>query len=251
MRKLHFGEAYIEIPDNLWWPPSSPDSHPFLTIILHTCDIICFKFIMYTFRQQKKKKKKRQSNKWGGTTWISASILIKLYTLCSVFKIESCFHSLFLIKFSWKWNLNHFNRPKIFTSVFHLTPITCFLGLIWKWLVSNIYIFFICFTCTYQVSVFFFTLGARLRECLWEYHPEESPRASSPIYATTDLRYNLNYGASYYGPGAYLQEHYAPIFLNPSLLRTVYGITVTIYFALIVQTVSVFPSPTSIAMLTT
>ena len=57
-----------------------------------------------------------------------------------------------------------------------------------------------------------------------------------------------NYGASYYGPGAYLQEHYTPIFLNPSLLRTVYGITVTIYYALIVQTVSVFSSPTSIAM---
>ena len=26
------------------------------------------------------------------TTWISASILIELYTLSSVFKIESCFH---------------------------------------------------------------------------------------------------------------------------------------------------------------
>ena len=44
--------------DNLW-----SDSHPFLTIILHTCDIICFKFIMYTFRQQKKK---RQININGG-----------------------------------------------------------------------------------------------------------------------------------------------------------------------------------------
>ena len=68
MIKLHFGEAYIEIPDNLWWPPSSPDSHPFLTIILHTCDIICLMFIMYTFRQQKEKKKtkKRQININGG-----------------------------------------------------------------------------------------------------------------------------------------------------------------------------------------
>ena len=81
----------------------------------------------------------------------------------------------------------------------------------------------------------------------------KSPRASFPHLRYYKLTLQPNYGASYYGPGAYLQEHYAPIFLNPSLLRTVYGITVTIYyyFALIVQTVSVFPSPTSIAMLTT
>ena len=198
MIKLHFGEAYIEIPDNLWWPPSSPDSHPFLTIILHTCDIICFKFIMYTFRQQKKKKKKKKKDKVTneGEQLESVHQFWLNCILCALFlKLRVVFILFFLIKFSWRWNLNHFNRPKIFTSVFHLTPITCFLGLIWKWLVSNIYIFFICFTCTYQVSVFFFTLGARLRECLWEYHPEESPRASSPIYATTDLRYNLNYGA--------------------------------------------------------
>ena len=65
MIKLPFSEAYIEIPDNLCWPPFSPDSHPFLAIILHTCDIICFKFIMYTFRQQKKT---RQININGGGT---------------------------------------------------------------------------------------------------------------------------------------------------------------------------------------
>ena len=79
----------------------------------------------------------------------------------------------------------------------------------------------------------------------------KSPRASFPHLRYYKLTLQPNYGASYYGPGAYLQEHYTPIFLNPPLLRTVYGITVTIYFALIVQTVSVFPSPTSIAMLTT
>ena len=80
----------------------------------------------------------------------------------------------------------------------------------------------------------------------------KSPRASFPHLRYYKLTLQPNYGASYYRPGAYLQEHYTPIFLNPSsLLRTVYGITVTIYFALIVQTASVFPSPTSIAMLTT
>ena len=80
----------------------------------------------------------------------------------------------------------------------------------------------------------------------------KSPRASFPHLRYNKLTLQPNYGASYYGPGAYLQEHYAPIFRNPSLLRTVYGITVTIYNALItVQTVTVILRPKSIAMLTT
>ena len=58
----------------------------------------------------------------------------------------------------------------------------------------------------------------------------KSPRASFPHLRYYKLTLQPNYGASYYGPGAYLQEHYTPIFLNPSLLRTVYGITVTIYY---------------------
>ena len=66
---------YRIICDGLPPPLTAILSSPFLTIILHTCDIIChpfltiifdifcFKFIMYTFRQQKKK---RQININGG-----------------------------------------------------------------------------------------------------------------------------------------------------------------------------------------
>ena len=138
--KVTFGWNIHGYRDNLWWPPFSPHSHPFLAIIWHTCDIVCFNFMYSTFRQQKTdkfiwiKKKQLQSSHL-------ASILIRLYSLCSLlsfffsfvwvcfflflFLFFFSFHSLFLIKFSWRWNLNNpsgthhmFCRPKLTVILF-------------------------------------------------------------------------------------------------------------------------------------
>ena len=66
---------------------------------------------------------------------------------------------IFLIKFSWRRNLHNLCRPKIFTSVFHLIVITCFVGLIWKWYCLVTFIYFICFTCRPKYQVFFFSFS--------------------------------------------------------------------------------------------
>ena len=124
------------------------------------------------------------------------SILIKLYTLCSVFKTESCFHSLFLIKFSWRWNLNNFNRPKNFTSVFHLTLITtCFLGLIWTWLFSNLYTSTSFNVSSVNIRFLYFSLhsGPGYVSASESITRRKSPRASFP-----HLRYCNGPGVLYF-----------------------------------------------------
>ena len=130
----------------------------------------------------------------GTTTWISASSLIELYTLCSVFEIESCFHSLFLIKFSWRWNLNNFNIGLKFLQVFHLTLITCFLGLVWTWLFSNLYTSTSFFSLVSLVNIRFLSFSLHwgpgyvsasesiTRRSLQEHHP---PFTLLQTYATT------------------------------------------------------------------
>ena len=140
----------------------------------------------------------------GTTTWISASILIELYTLCSVFKIQSCFHSLCLTKFSWRWNLNNFNRPKLFTSVFHLTLITCFLGLIWTWLFSNLYTSTSFNVPLVNIRFLYFSLhsGPGYVSASESITRRKFPRASSfPHLRYYKLTLQTNYGASYYEPG--------------------------------------------------
>ena len=123
--------------------------------------------------------------------------------------------SLFLIKFSWRWNLNNFNRPKIFTSMFHLTLITCFLGLIWTWLFSNSYTSTSFNVSLVNIRFLSFSLHSRpgyvsASESITR---RKSPRASFPHLRYYRLTLQPNYGASYYGPGAYLQEDY-PNFLK-------------------------------------
>ena len=147
----------------------------------------------------------------GTTTWISASSLIGIvYFVFCVWNWE-LFSFFVFNQIQLKMEFESFQyRPKIFTSVFHLTLITCFLGLVWTWLFSNLYTSTSFFSLVSLVNIRFLSFSLHwgpgyvsasesiTRRSLQEHHP---PFTLLQTYATTlrTVRPTTGPGAS---PGA-------------------------------------------------